>query len=244
MLAISSPSLFSSIGWPFEEPISHNQHQNHFFRDTSDQLFHFHHQLDPENNSTDPSQATSSDLNMVKKLVHNASERDRRKKINNLYSSLRSLLPLSDQMKKLSIPLTISRVLKYIPELQKHVEGLIKRKEEILFKLSPKRDNHEVKNHGHNSGFVVSSCRLNDSEVSIQISCYTLHMVPLSEILFYFENDGFLLLNVSSSETFGGRVFYNLHYQMDKTKRLESDDINEKLLSIMEKEGKFHVNKS
>lgn len=137
--------------------------------------------------------------------------------------------------KKLSIPLTISRVLKYIPELQKHVEGLMKRKEEILFKLSPKAD-HEVKNHGYNSGFVVSSCRLNDSEVSIQISCYsTVHNVPLSEILLYLENDGFLLLNVSSSETFGGRVFYNLHYQVDKTKRLESDILNEKLLSIMEK---------
>ncbi|CAL5206788.1 unnamed protein product [Lathyrus oleraceus] len=235
MLAISPPPLFSSIGWPLEESISHNQNQNHFFKDTSDQLFHFHHQLDPENTSTDPSQATSNDLSMVKKLVHNASERDRRKKINNLYSSLRSLLPLSDQMKKLSIPLTISRVLKYIPELQKHVEGLIKRKEEILFKLSPKVD-HDVKNHGYNSGFVVSSCRLNDSEVSIQISCYsTVHNVPLSEILLYLENDGFLLLNVSSSETFGGRVFYNLHYQVDKTKRLESDILNEKLLSIMEK---------
>ncbi|KAL5067058.1 hypothetical protein RYX36_017945, partial [Vicia faba] len=77
--------------------------------------------------------ATSSDLSMVKKLVHNASERDRRKKINNLYSSLRSLLPLSDQM------------------------------------------------------------------------------------------------------TFEGRVFYNLHYQVDKTRRLESDILNEKILSIMEK---------
>ncbi|CAK8570475.1 unnamed protein product [Lathyrus sativus] len=226
MLAISP------IGWPFEESISHNQNPNHFFKDASDQLFHFHH---TENTSTDPSQATSSDLSMVKKLVHNASERDRCKKINNLYSSLRSLLPLSDQMKKLSIPLTISRVLKYIPELQKHVEGLIKRKEEILFRLSPKVD-HEVKNHSYNSGSVVSSCRVNDSEVSIQISCYsTVQNVPLSEILLYLENDGFLLLNVSSSETFGGRVFYNLHCQVDERKRIESDILNEKLLSIMEK---------
>jgi len=35
---------------------------------------------------------------MVKKLNHNASERDRRKKINSLYSSLRSLFPASDGM--------------------------------------------------------------------------------------------------------------------------------------------------
>ncbi|CAI8602009.1 unnamed protein product [Vicia faba] len=236
MLAIS-PHLFSSIGsWPFEDHISQNHHQNQLFKDTTHQSFHFHHQLEPKTNSTDPSQATSSDLSMVKKLVHNASERHRRKKINNLYSSLRSLLPLSDQMKKLSIPLTISRVLKYIPELQEHVEGLIKRKEEILFNLSPISKETQMKKHSYYSGFVVSSCRLNDSEVSIQISCYTtVHMVPLSETLLYLENDGFLLLNVSSSQTFEGRVFYNLHYQVDKTRRLESDILNEKILSIMEK---------
>lgn len=34
----------------------------------------------------------------VKKLNHNASERDRRKRINGMYSSLRSLLPQPDQM--------------------------------------------------------------------------------------------------------------------------------------------------
>ncbi|WJX17393.1 hypothetical protein P8452_07315 [Trifolium repens] len=207
MLAISPP-LFSTIGWPFEETISHNLHQNHFYKDiTTDQLFDIKIQVEAEN-STDPSQATSCDLSMVKKLVHNASERDRRKKINNLYSSIRSLLPVSDQMKKLSIPATISRVLKYIPELQKQVEGLIKRKEEMLLRLSPQ---------------------------IYEISCYTVHKIPLSEILLCLENDGHLLLNVSSSQTFGGRDFYNLHLQVDKSQRLESDILNEKLLSKMEK---------
>ncbi|RHN78864.1 putative transcription factor bHLH family [Medicago truncatula] len=244
MLAISPP-MFSTIGWPFEEPLSHNQHQNSFYKDTVDQLFNFHDQVEAEINSTDPSQSTSSDLSMVKKLVHNASERDRRKKINNLYSSLRSLLPVSDQMKKLSIPGTISRVLKYIPELQNQVEGLIKRKDEILLGLSPQVEEFilskesQRKKHSYNSGFVVSSSRLNDSEITIQISCYTVQKIPLSEILICLENDGLLLLNVSSSKTFGGRVFYNLHFQVDKTQILESHILNEKLLSIMEKEGEF-----
>ncbi|XP_013467287.2 transcription factor ORG2 isoform X5 [Medicago truncatula] len=240
MLAISPP-MFSTIGWPFEESLSHNQHQN--------QLFNFHDQVEAEINSTDPSQSTSSDLSMVKKLVHNASERDRRKKINNLYSSLRSLLPVFDQM-KLSIPATISRVLKYIPELQNQVEGLIKRKDEILLRLSPQVEEFilskesQRKKHSYNSGFVVSTSWLNDSEITIQISCYTVHKIPLSEILMCLENDGLLLLNLSSSQTFGGRVFYNLHFQVDKTHRLESDILNEKLLSVMDKEGLFQVNKN
>jgi len=122
--------------------------------------------------------------------------------------------------KKLSIPGTISRVLKYIPELQKQVEGLIKRKDEILLRLSPQVDEviinkeSQRKKHSYNSGFIVSTSRLNDSEITIQISCYTVHKIPLSEILMCLENDGLFLLNVSSSQTFGGRIFYNLHLQV------------------------------
>ena len=41
---------------------------------------------------------TSLDPCRFKKLNHSASERDRRKKVNSLYSSLRSLLPVADQM--------------------------------------------------------------------------------------------------------------------------------------------------
>ena len=53
--------------------------------------------LDQLNQST-PSTANaisgeSNTSSMAKKLNHNASERDRRKKMNNLYASLRSLVP-------------------------------------------------------------------------------------------------------------------------------------------------------
>ncbi|KAK7344943.1 hypothetical protein VNO77_15213 [Canavalia gladiata] len=241
MLALSPP-MFSTIGWPFEEPIS--QRQNYLNRVNNREGSEvFQYQL----SSSTLSPGISSDLNMVKKLNHNASERDRRKKINALYSSLRSLLPLSDQMKKLSIPATISRVLKYIPELQQQVEGLTKKKEEILLKISQQGDavvNKESRRKiaQYNSGFVVSTSRLSDNEASIQISSYIVHKIPLSEILLSLENDGLVLLNVSSSHTYGGRLFYNLHFQVDKFQRLESEILSEKLLSIIEKkEGDFLV---
>ncbi|CAN6829280.1 unnamed protein product [Brassica oleracea] len=74
-----------------------------------------------------------------KKLKHNASERDRRKKINSLFSSLCSCLPASDQSKKLSIPQTVSRSLKHILELQEEVKKLIQKKEELLLRVSGQR---------------------------------------------------------------------------------------------------------
>lgn len=67
--------------------------------------------------------------------------------------------------KKLSIPTTISRVLKYIPELQHQVERLTKKKEEILLRISRQGDAVITKENRrkiapHNSGFVVSTSRL------------------------------------------------------------------------------------
>jgi hypothetical protein len=121
--------------------------------------------------------------------------------------------------KKMSIPVTISRVLKYIPELQKQVEGLIKKKEEFLSRISRQeyavnKESSERKIPIYNSSFVVSTSRLNDSELAIHISSYEANKIPLSEILMCLEDNGLFLLNSSSSKTFGGRLFYNLHFQV------------------------------
>lgn len=121
--------------------------------------------------------------------------------------------------KKMSIPATVSRVLKYIPELQQQVKALSKKKEDLLWRISRQGDavvNKESQRKilHHNSSFVVSTSKLNDCEVVVHISSYEVHKAPLSEILDCLENNGLLLLNSSSSETFGGRVFYNLHFQV------------------------------
>ncbi|KAL4203690.1 hypothetical protein AMTRI_Chr01g129230 [Amborella trichopoda] len=81
----------------------------------------------------------------LQKLTHNANERDRRTKLNSLYSSLRSLLPESEQGKRMSIPTTFTLVLKYLPELQKEVDSLIQRREKILAR-APVEDHHRIPN--------------------------------------------------------------------------------------------------
>ncbi|GMN60898.1 hypothetical protein TIFTF001_029993, partial [Ficus carica] len=112
-----------------------------------------------------PSTTITGDPTMIKKLSHNANERDRRKTINSLYSSLRSLLPVSDQMKKLSNPATVLRVLKYIPELEKQVKALIQKKEELFSSISRKLDvvneERQKKSSAWRSLSAVSASRLN-----------------------------------------------------------------------------------
>ncbi|KAE9585246.1 hypothetical protein Lal_00017884 [Lupinus albus] len=243
MLALSPP-IFSTMGiWPLEvEPTSLDNNQNYFNLD----YYSFPHQFSSPHSPVEVQTSTpSSDPTVVKKLSHNASERDRRKKINTLYSSLRSLLPVQDQMKKMSIPGTISRVLKYIPELQKKVEGLIKKKEELLLRISQQGDavnkESQRKIALKSSTFIVSTSRLNDIEATIHISTYEEeNKISLSMILLCLENHGLVLLNASSSETFGGRIFYNLHCQVEKTYILDSEIISGILLSMLEKnEGIF-----
>lgn len=120
--------------------------------------------------------------------------------------------------KKLSVPATVSRVLKYIPELQEQVEGLLQKKEELLSKLSRHGDlSHQEKqnkNAALTSCSAVSASRLNDREVIIQMTTYKSHKLSLTEILVYLEENGLLLLNASSFESFGGRVFHSLHFQV------------------------------
>lgn len=122
--------------------------------------------------------------------------------------------------KKLSFPATVSRVVKFIPELRQQVEGLIQKKEELLSSISRLEEQihlQEYQRHmsSRSSLSAVSTNWLNDSEVTIQISTYKVQKSPLAEILLSLEEDGFLLLNASSFESFGsGRVFYNLHLQV------------------------------
>ncbi|KAL4619315.1 hypothetical protein ACB092_06G070100 [Castanea dentata] len=208
---------------PFlENPMSHTDN-NCVHRETeaSDSLAHDDqspYQPKVELNLCTSSMPIGGDPRMAKRIFHNASERDRRKKMNALYSTLRSLLPSADQAEKLSVPTTISRMLKYIPKLEQEVEVLMQKKEELISRISRQGEQIHQENHrqivGRSSLSVVSANWLNETEVMIQISTYKVHKSPLANILLNLEKDGFLVLNVSSFECFGGRVFHNLHLQV------------------------------
>ncbi|KAJ8570422.1 hypothetical protein K7X08_037394 [Anisodus acutangulus] len=182
---------------------------------------------------------------MVKKLNHNASERDRRKKINSLYSSLRSLVPASNHTKKLSIPSTISRILTYIPELQTEVERLIQRKEEIRLKtISNKEDsvdfNKQKRRRGiESSSLVISATQIGDKEIVIQISTLKINKGSIGEAISELEDEGFVILNASSFETFEDRVFYTLHFQVQGAMVIDIVMLRDRFSSYFEKEDKL-----
>lgn len=128
--------------------------------------------------------------------------------------------------KRLSIPATVSRMLKYIPELQSQVEIMLQKKQQIL-SIICKQDDHDLIHHHQNktnvsdgfkaSPFTVSGTKVSDTEAAIQISTFgpmSLGTPPLSAILLGLEEDGLFLTDASCFESFGGRVFYNLNFQV------------------------------
>ena len=92
---------FPISNWPLVNPIGYEQN---YIYDGSESIESFLQFPPPQEeillDSQSPASFTQASFNpfRVKKHNHNASERDRRKKVSSLYSSLRSLLPVADQM--------------------------------------------------------------------------------------------------------------------------------------------------
>lgn len=134
--------------------------------------------------------------------------------------------------KKVSIPGTVSRALKYIPELQKEVETLIRKKENLLLCSYSRNINGtlhvDIKDQSANEAMIqakstiVSSVNvLHEKEVVIQLISSTNHISKnkefgfLSMVLEYLEGeDGLLLINATTFNCFGDRRLNTLHLQV------------------------------
>ncbi|KAI3788335.1 hypothetical protein L2E82_01096 [Cichorium intybus] len=264
MLALS-PLFSTTYGWPSEDLIQKNVERdcNDISKEVEansyDPFLDFHkyddtqHDFTPENSTSSGglvNGGSADPLLVVKKLNHNASERHRRKRVNDLYAFLRSLLPLSsDQKKKVSIPGTVSRALKYIPELQKEVEILIRKKEKLSSYSSSKASlRQEGMKHKscrdstiERKASVVSSVRvLGAKEVVIQLISSTDHMINrkeiglLSKVLECLEQeDGFILLNATTSRSSGEAMSIStLHLQVQGDDTIDAERLKEKLSSF------------
>lgn len=108
MLASPPPATsFSTFAcWPFQDTITHHHgynNSNHVYTQINEASESLVHCSDPSRPNGELRRSThspsiSSDPTTAQKISHNARERHRRKKINHLYSTLRSLLPAADQM--------------------------------------------------------------------------------------------------------------------------------------------------
>ncbi|KAM0844745.1 hypothetical protein ACQ4PT_056839 [Festuca glaucescens] len=174
-----------------------------------------------------------------RKISHNAYERDRRKQLNGLYSSLRSLLPDTDHTKKLSVPITVTKVLEYIPELQKQVDTLEKKKE----KLTRASCKPGVLTMRENTAPIVSATCLDDRDIMIQVSLLSnmAGALPMSKCIKVLENEGLRLIS-SSTSPFQNRTLYSLHLQRtQQTMRKECRAFCDELENAIKKKAGLYL---
>ncbi|KAK1366016.1 Transcription factor ORG2 [Heracleum sosnowskyi] len=242
-----SPPLFPSFSWPLVDDPNLTSHETDCFYGNFGSIeTSFSALPSPQSANFEP--IGSGDINtsgVVKKLNHNASERDRRKKINDLYSSLFSLLPDADRSKKLSIPATVACVVEYIPELQKEVERLVQKKEELSSRMCRQREDsadyqvgkrRKVERKETSLSAAVTISPVGCNEVIVQISAIEGNKGLLSEALSKLElGDGLFLLNASSFQSIGDRIFHTLHFQAQGKYELEVQAIKGKIMSLYEK---------
>ncbi|CAH8392143.1 unnamed protein product [Eruca vesicaria subsp. sativa] len=240
------PALFPKLGWELS-----GEHESYSTNATSFLDFPVPDMYAAAHHETSLGVSVSSEVNginnnsvMIKKLCHNANERNRRKKINSLFSTLRSCLPASDQLKKLSIPQTVLRTVKYIPELQEQVKKLTQKKEDLLERVSGQTDTKRcvIKPQPQAVSSYVSTVfatKHGDNEVMVQISSSKIHKFSIYNVLSGLEEDGFVVVDVSSSSSRGERLFYTLHLQVGKTNnyKLICEEISQKILNLYEGSG-------
>ncbi|KAL4587421.1 hypothetical protein LXL04_000291 [Taraxacum kok-saghyz] len=243
MLALS-PLFSTAYGWPLDDHITQVCDEPNLNRSILD--FPSHQDFAPETSSSFGG-GINGGIRVVKKLNHNASERDRRKRVNSLYESLRSVLPMSSfRKKKVSIPGIVSHAVKYIPELQNEIETLIRKKEKLLSSSSSMQEHLYIKKENANdaminekSSIVSSVSVLGEKEAVIQLISSTNDIgknkdtLILSEVLEKLEEeeDGFILLNSTTFKCFGeGMCVNTLHFQVQGNHKIEAEKMKEKLI--------------
>ena len=112
-------------------------------------------------------------------------------------------------------------MVKHIPELQREVEGLIRKREELLSITNSRQlqvgqeINNQIKSISRTSLSSVSASQLNNKDVAFQISTFKVGKnYTLSEILHNLEEEGLSVLNISSFGSSCERVFHKLDHQL------------------------------
>ncbi|XP_064937521.1 protein IRON-RELATED TRANSCRIPTION FACTOR 2-like [Musa acuminata AAA Group] len=245
MVALYSPHHIFPMGWQPEDITAHDLHYEDPFA-----CYPYMEELEIGHDDLlrhcSVLAAKDDSSSSTKKLCHNAYERDRRKKLNDLYSSLRDLLPESDQArkkkKKLSIPLIVCRVLKYVPELQRQVERLSRRKEEILLALSRPEEQSQCVRSAVQYPMVSATC-LSKREVMVQLCVVNKDATfSFSKILKVLEREGLHLMNSSNYTTCDGRCVCSLHLQAREDFRSECRIFCEHLMEEVKEQARHGSN--
>lgn len=159
-----------------------------------------------------------------KKLWHNANERDRRKKLNALYSQLQLLIPNINTKGKLYNPTVVCGALNYIPQLLSQIKELRRQRDELLttkrisessiFNVAGAECHTDLFQYSaHRNSPVITVNRGFGRSLAISINTCNVSGLVFSTLLLLLEQEGMEVLNASKFVA-GENLCYTLHLQM------------------------------
>ncbi|MED6187401.1 hypothetical protein PIB30_076097 [Stylosanthes scabra] len=211
-----------------------------------------------EDNNNNKDDSNNDDDHKKKKIVHREIERQRRKEMATLYSSLRSLLPLQFIKGKRSISDHMNEAVNYIKYMQNNIKQLGAKRDELKKKLSNNYSNMEINyyHHGNNNNNNNSNNN-NKPTTSSTNRFFTLHEsndgvlgieitggaaagggedegVTLSDILaLLVEEEGLEVVSYLSSRV-NGRLVHSVQCEVNNSNSVDLSELRRKLANLIQ----------
>ncbi|KAH9317655.1 hypothetical protein KI387_019424, partial [Taxus chinensis] len=161
-----------------------------------------------------------------KKGIHKLVERKRRKDMKILFSLIRSLLPEEYIRGKRSTAEQLSETAEYIKHLQRTVQELTQKREE----MRKKKCCQDLSLSVASETFPIVKINYVGSVVLVSTSTIK-HDIVLSDLLLTLENNGLDIFSVTSF-AMHEKVFHTIHAEVSDLQRFESRSLHQKVWNL------------
>lgn len=184
---------------------------------------------------TNNDETNVSDDFKLRRIMHRDIERQRRREMSTLYSSLRSLLPLHYVKGKRSVSDHMHEAVNYIKEMQGNIKELEKRRDSSLLLKSPLPNSIP---HGTENSFTVSPdcvtvspCLQGGIQISISVDCKG-KCFPLSRLLRGIMKKGLNVVSCVSAKA-NQRSLYTIHTEACDMNNIDHLALQQKVIDMI-----------
>ncbi|OIT26684.1 PREDICTED: transcription factor bHLH118-like [Nicotiana attenuata] len=168
----------------------------------------------------------------LRRIIHRDIERQRRREMSALYSSLRSLLPLQYVKGKRSVSDHMHEAVNYIKEMQANIKELEKRRELLIKSSLPNSiRNGNYRSNNFTDCVTVSPCLQGGIEILISVDCKA-QSFPLSRVLRELLKQGINAVSCVSAKV-NQRSLYTIQIEVCDMNKIDHQALQQKVIDLI-----------
>lgn len=191
----------------------------------------------PDHKKDETAAAAPADDFKLRRIMHRDIERQRRREMSALYSSLRSLLPLQYVKGKRSVSDHMHEAVNYIKEMQANIKELEKRRDLLIKSSLPDSIPHGTGNFRSNNFTLspdcvtVSPCLQGGIEILISVDCKS-QSFPLSRVLRELLKQGINVVSCVSAKV-NQRSLYTIQIEVCDMNNIDHQALQQKVIDLI-----------